>query len=126
MLEKPSIFYDVMGLSLGLLGLDSDAWRIHRKIINPTFNPKVLKSFIPIFIKKADVMIASISKKVDGEEFDLFAETMQCTMRTIFGWFERYHLFENGLNCYSISDTTMGNDGFTDDEINYAVEHMHK
>jgi cytochrome P450 len=91
MLDKPSIFYDVMGLSLGLLGLDADSWRVHRKIINPTFNPKVLKSFLPIFIKKADVMIASISNKVDGEEFDIFAETMQCTMRTIFGWFGRYH-----------------------------------
>jgi cytochrome P450 family 4 len=85
MLKKPSIFYDVIGLPFGLVGADCDTWRVHRKIINPTFNPKMLQSFLPIFVEKTDHMIKSLSKRVGDEEFDLMAETMQCSMATIFG-----------------------------------------
>jgi len=91
MLQKPALFYDVIGLPTGLVGADCDTWRIHRKLINPTFNPKMLQSFLPIFIEKAENMVQSLSLRAGGEEFDLLVETMQCTMATIFGWFARHN-----------------------------------
>lgn len=54
-----------------------DIWKRHRKIIQPTFNQKILNSFIPIFNSKADILADEIfSKYVDKgnfETFDLFS-----------------------------------------------------
>jgi cytochrome P450 len=87
MLKKPTLIYDVIGLPSGLIGTDCDTWRAHRKVINPTFNPKMLQSFLPIFVEKTEKLVESISKNVGGEEFDLLVETMQCTVATICGRF---------------------------------------
>jgi cytochrome P450 len=85
MLQKPAFFYNVVGLPNGLIESDHSVWQVHRKIINPAFNLKILQSFFPIFVSKTKDMIASLSEKVDGKEFDLLVETMQCTLISVYG-----------------------------------------
>lgn len=84
-LDKPNFFkfLDIQEASLfGTL----DAWKRHRKIINPAFSPNVLKEFIPIFNEKSRILIEILKEKIDGSEFDvypfmsrLFLETILCT-----------------------------------------------
>ncbi|GAB0086064.1 hypothetical protein DMENIID0001_000500 [Sergentomyia squamirostris] len=55
----------------GLLSLDASKWKLHRKLINSTFNLKILKSFVPIFNKEFKMMISQISKIAGKYPIDL-------------------------------------------------------
>ncbi|ETN66421.1 cytochrome P450 [Anopheles darlingi] len=45
---KPDV-YKVVRLPHGLLAAKYDVWKVHRKILNSTFNARILESFVPIF-----------------------------------------------------------------------------
>lgn len=40
----------------GLVTLPAESWSEHRRLINPTFNRQVLKSYIPIFNKESNTL----------------------------------------------------------------------
>jgi cytochrome P450 len=65
--------------------ISDNTWRTHRKIINTTFNAKILQSFVPIFIEKSEKLIASLAIHENGKEFDLIELAMNCSMETVFG-----------------------------------------
>ena len=68
----------------------ADLWKVHRKLLNPSFNNRILQSFIPIFNQKSDLLINNFSKHVKKGEFDVYPYFSQLTLdmicATSFGW----------------------------------------
>jgi cytochrome P450 len=86
-LEKP-FFYKFFRTPFGLLNSDYHYWRENRKLVNPTFNSKILTSFMPIFIEKSEQMIGKLAKRAEGgDEFNIFPYISNCTLKTVFGKF---------------------------------------
>ncbi|XP_053671698.1 cytochrome P450 4g15-like [Anopheles nili] len=81
--EKAS-FYRFTPLR-GIFSLPAHKWRIHRKVIQPSFNQSILRSFIPLFEQKANVMVHSLDAMAEqGEPFDIYRCTARCTLDMIF------------------------------------------
>ncbi|XP_053671549.1 uncharacterized protein LOC128721779 [Anopheles nili] len=82
-MDKPFV-YDFMRVKHGLLTADYDEWRVHRKALNPTFNTRILNSFIPIFTDCVSKMIANMEKHVDDEKpINMLEFTSPCTLEMI-------------------------------------------
>lgn len=60
-------------------------WRIHRKLIMPTFNSRILESFVEVFAKQSEVMTRQMRKELDAGEFDIFHYISLCTLDIICG-----------------------------------------
>jgi cytochrome P450 family 4 len=76
-------------------------------MINPTFNSKILHSFVPVFTERADRLVASLIKFSGGDAIDLFQHVINGTMETIFV-------------------TTLGADSLSQSKAEYIVELMHR
>lgn len=81
-LEKAEV-YQFIGLQKGLLVADVDIWKVHRKILDPSFNINVLQSFLPIFNKKCNILIRQLSKKANQAEFDVYPQISACTLESL-------------------------------------------
>lgn len=61
-----------------------DVWRVHRKLLNSTFNFRLLQSFTPDFNEKSRKLI-KILDKLDGKaEFDAFHIMSTYTLEALF------------------------------------------
>lgn len=60
-------------------------WRVHRKLITPTFNMRVLESFIEVFVRQSNILIRKMEAELDGNEFDVFDYVTRCTLDIICG-----------------------------------------
>jgi len=67
-------------LGRGLLTENGEAWRAHRKLIQPAFHPASLKSYAPFFVEAAE---ASMSGYRDGQALDLSREMMELTLQIV-------------------------------------------
>ncbi|XP_043277718.1 uncharacterized protein [Venturia canescens] len=67
-------------LGSGLFTAPADIWRIHRKLIAPTFNAKILESFVEVFAKQSEIMTKLMSKELGGGDFDVFEYVSLCTL----------------------------------------------
>jgi cytochrome P450 len=65
-------------------------WRVDRKLMNPTFNLKILDSFFPIFNRKSQALVDNLTAKLDGSEFDVYVQIAKCTFNTVFGEWPLY------------------------------------
>ncbi|XP_053691285.1 cytochrome P450 4C1-like [Sabethes cyaneus] len=82
-MEKPYV-YGFLRVMRGLLIAEYDLWKVHRKVLNPTFNTRILNSFIPIFTDCADKMIKSIQKHWrPGQPLNIIEFTSPCTLSMI-------------------------------------------
>lgn len=81
-LDKPK-FFRFFGIERGSLFGTLEAWRLHRKILNPGFNPQVLKSFVSVFDSKSRNLIKSFHSKCDQDEFDVFPQMSAFFLDTI-------------------------------------------
>lgn len=82
-MEKPYV-YEFLRVDLGLLSAKYDTWKVHRKLLNPTFNTRILNSFIPIFNDCADKMIESIHEHAaPGKVLNILEFTSPCTLAMI-------------------------------------------
>ncbi|XP_049536681.1 cytochrome P450 4g15-like [Anopheles darlingi] len=65
----------------GIFSLPVQQWRLHRKLIQPSFNLSILQSFVPLFDQKVNIMIRNLGAKVDKREaFDIYRFTARCTL----------------------------------------------
>ncbi|XP_043481287.1 uncharacterized protein LOC122510583 [Leptopilina heterotoma] len=55
----------------GLVTAEYEIWRKHRKIIQPTFNQKILQTFFSIFQKNSLLLIKELESKINGSEFEI-------------------------------------------------------
>ncbi|XP_043481256.1 cytochrome P450 4C1-like [Leptopilina heterotoma] len=70
-------------LGNGLVLADNKIWRVHRRLIQPTFNQKILQSFVGIFHKNALSLTQSMKENVDGPEFELTTNILFTTFSNI-------------------------------------------
>uniref|UniRef100_A0A182JEC3 Uncharacterized protein n=1 Tax=Anopheles atroparvus TaxID=41427 RepID=A0A182JEC3_ANOAO len=80
--QKPFL-YDFFRLSKGLFGAPADTWRRHRKLLNTSFSPAVLKRFVPILNEKADKFTHELDGLVSAECFDVHKLLARYTLVTI-------------------------------------------
>lgn len=82
-LDKPK-FFKCFRLQRASLFGSLEAWRVHRKILNPAFSISVLKSFIPLFDVKSKKLIKGLETQCDdGREFDVFPHMSAFFLETI-------------------------------------------
>ncbi|EDS36715.1 cytochrome P450 [Culex quinquefasciatus] len=82
-MNKPHV-YSFMRVDLGLLSAEYDTWKNHRKVLNPTFNTRILNSFIPIFTDCVAKMIESMQEHYQpGKPLNILEFTSPCTLGMI-------------------------------------------
>ncbi|KAJ6636721.1 putative cytochrome P450, partial [Pseudolycoriella hygida] len=80
-LQKPYLysFFDVE--NNGLFMAKAHIWKPTRKLLNPTFNNKILSSFIPVFNEKTKIMADNLMPLSHGAEpFDISKQFFACTL----------------------------------------------
>lgn len=80
-LDKPYI-YSHLHNETGLLASQKDVWKQHRRALNPTFNSKVIASFIPTFNEKAKILTKRMEKYY-GKSFDIYRPVFKCMIDMI-------------------------------------------
>lgn len=55
----------------GLLVSEAILWKIHRKILDPSFGHNILKSFLSIFNEKSQIFVKSLEKYSNSESFNI-------------------------------------------------------
>ncbi|XP_062557028.1 cytochrome P450 4c21-like [Armigeres subalbatus] len=82
-LDKPWI-YRYTPLE-GIFSLSTKKWRIHRKAIQPSFNWGILKTFLPIFRAKVDVLVRKLKdQSVSHGVFDVYGHIAACTLDMVY------------------------------------------
>lgn len=76
---KPSIGLEKV-LGNGLLNANGDIWRKNRRLIQPAFHSKMLRSYADIMVEKTREMAAPWRS---GTQLDLAAEMMRTTLRIV-------------------------------------------
>lgn len=69
-------------------------WKPIRKLLNPTFNLKILQSFVPIFNDKTNICLGNLDKEAGNPNFDLSKYMHACTLDMVCG--------EHKILCYRI------------------------
>jgi cytochrome P450 len=70
----------------GLISLNGDTWRHHRKLLNPCFTMKILDGYVPIFNKCARNMSDNVAKyAASGEVFNIEKNVHACSLDMIVG-----------------------------------------
>nr|XP_046473676.1 cytochrome P450 4C1-like isoform X2 [Neodiprion pinetum] len=70
-------------LGKGLFTAPEKIWRVHRKLIGPTFNLKILESFVAVFAAQSNVMVKKMEAELNGAEFPVFDYVSKCTLDII-------------------------------------------
>ncbi|XP_046467884.2 cytochrome P450 4C1-like isoform X1 [Neodiprion pinetum] len=70
-------------LGNGLFTAPTAIWRIHRKLIGPTFNLKILESFVSVFAAQSSIMVKKMETELNGGEFVIFKYVSLCAMDII-------------------------------------------
>ncbi|XP_058823417.1 cytochrome P450 4C1-like isoform X2 [Topomyia yanbarensis] len=82
-MDKPYVYY-FLRVPGGLLIAEYDVWKVHRKVLNPTFNTRILNSFIPIFTDCVNKMITNMYKHDNPEKaVNILHYTSPCTLAMI-------------------------------------------
>ncbi|XP_044733637.1 cytochrome P450 4C1-like [Chrysoperla carnea] len=67
----------------GLFAAPVPKWKAHRKVIQPTFNTKVLDSFMDVFAIQSEILVKILEKQLDKGYFDVFNFMSPCTLDII-------------------------------------------
>jgi cytochrome P450 len=67
-------------VNYGLVALNGDEYKTHRKAINPLFTPKALRSFIPVMNQEAERFIRNFDLNLTTNAFDVSDETLLFTL----------------------------------------------
>lgn len=72
----------------GLLGIDGDLWRTHRRTMAPAFDPRAVASYAPAMSACSEAFVARFDTRPDGEVIDISEEmtglTLSIIARTMF------------------------------------------
>lgn len=60
-------------------------WKPIRKLMNPSFNSKILQSFVPIFNDKTKSMLNKLDKEAGNRNFDILPFMNACTLDMVCG-----------------------------------------
>lgn len=86
--DKPLFFYREL-FTYGLIAMNGDEYKAHRKAFNPLFSPKALRSYIPMLDDVMNKFLVDFDMNLKSETFDLSYDTMDYTFNgnlvTFFG-----------------------------------------
>ncbi|XP_053697185.1 probable cytochrome P450 313a4 [Sabethes cyaneus] len=82
-LSKP-LQYQFFRVNKGLFSAPVSIWKGHRKILNLSFGPAILNSFIGIFNEKSVVLVELMEKYIGQEERDFSHDIALCTLDAIY------------------------------------------
>lgn len=90
-LEKDDVYQvmsDIDGAPDGanwnaILRSTTEVWKMHRKIINPSFSLNILKTFVPVLNKAINMMVENLRTEVDKGSFDFYVNAVSCTLDMI-------------------------------------------
>lgn len=89
MLNKGQVYdYLATFLKEGLITSKQEKWKIHRKILTPTFHFRILEEFVPVMNKQAKRLLESFESQIivnDGVIKDLAKPILLCALDTICG-----------------------------------------
>ncbi|GAB0086095.1 Cytochrome P450 [Sergentomyia squamirostris] len=103
----------------GLVSLPAPEWKVHRKLLNPTFSLKILQTYVPIFNKEVKILVNRFNDLVGQGATDIYtymdALTLDVVCQTTMG--TEMHIQKNqnieyleaGNNLLSIITTRMFN-----------------
>lgn len=69
-------------------------------MIAPTFNQKVLDTFIPIFDKQSKILVKQLNKQIGSGEFEVHKYVSLCTLDMILGELFTLHRIFNNFNIF--------------------------
>lgn len=83
--DKPRKIYDKL-FEFGLVSINGEKYKMHRKAITPLFSLKSLKSFLPLINEAANEFMINFDSKLTKDFFDISHNTMDfafySTLRT--------------------------------------------
>ncbi|XP_046595721.1 cytochrome P450 4C1 isoform X4 [Neodiprion lecontei] len=80
-------------LGSGILLAKAAKWQVHRKLIQPTFSPMILKSFIEVFSRQSAMMVRQMERHVNGDEFEVQKTTSSICTRALRPWLHSSFIF---------------------------------
>ncbi|GAB0090357.1 hypothetical protein DMENIID0001_050840 [Sergentomyia squamirostris] len=97
-LDKMS-FYRFYRCAYGLVTAPVPMWKIHRRLLTPSFSSQALRTFVPIFNDKAKTLLANLDKAVDCSDRDFLKYIFYCTLEMICETTLGYNIdVQNGKN----------------------------
>lgn len=79
----------------GLITLKGDAWRQHRRLLNPSFHYNITSKFVPLFNRNLRVLVEQMGGRCGGGEFDIKEYMKRCSMDMICGMWWRCCALKN-------------------------------
>uniref|UniRef100_A0A182S598 Cytochrome P450 n=1 Tax=Anopheles funestus TaxID=62324 RepID=A0A182S598_ANOFN len=96
--QDKAFFYRFFELDYGLISSCYADWKVYRKMLNPAFNQRILISFISIFSRCSEDMVARMAKEEDSpKSFDVLHYTSQCTLEMVCASSLKSDITENPL-----------------------------
>jgi cytochrome P450 len=74
-LKKPRTIYSAM-FDFGLISINGEEYKAHRKAITPLFTLKALKSFLPLIDGVANEFLVDFDKRLTGDSMDISHDTL--------------------------------------------------
>ncbi|KAK7603318.1 hypothetical protein V9T40_003317 [Parthenolecanium corni] len=67
----------------GMLTGDADVWKVHRKLLTPSFHFKILENAVGMIEKHANIMCQQLESRVEQPEFDITDYVEKCSLDII-------------------------------------------
>ncbi|XP_046746930.1 cytochrome P450 4C1-like [Diprion similis] len=67
----------------GLVTAPASLWKVHRKLLQPSFNSMALKSFVGTFATQSVILAQKMEQHLDGLEFEIYRYVSLCTLDAI-------------------------------------------
>lgn len=80
-LDKPYV-YEHLRNETGLFASKKDEWKKHRRVLNPTFNRKVMNNFMSTFDTKSRTLVKQLERHI-GTSFDIYRPIFKALLDTI-------------------------------------------
>ncbi|KAF9416789.1 hypothetical protein HW555_005919 [Spodoptera exigua] len=84
-LEKDNSYkYLQAWLGNGLFVAPIDLWKVHRRLMLPIFNNRIIEDYIEVFGKQGKVLVERLQEQVGKPSFDIYQYISSCMMDIVF------------------------------------------
>jgi cytochrome P450 family 4 len=101
----------------GLLAIDGEIWRKHRKIVTAAFQNNILDKFVGTFAAHSRILTERLSDISDGKFHNIYMHFSQCTLDVICDTAFGYKLNAQNKNKIEVVNSILG-------VLDHVVEHL--